>query len=48
MLAAGCGPSATPTPDPSLQAAQIDLAIDPDPPVMGDASLVVTVTRDAA
>lgn len=48
MLAVACSPSATPTPETTVQAAQIDLAFDPDPPVMGDASLVVMVTRDDA
>ncbi|MFN8560534.1 MAG: FixH family protein [Anaerolineae bacterium] len=48
-LAAGCQPPATPTPERSAQAAQtIDLVVDPSPPAVGDASLIVTVTRDSA
>lgn len=46
ILAAGCNPSITPTPEPSLQAAQIELEIDPDPAAVGDSALNVTVTRD--
>lgn len=47
-LAAGCQPPATPTPERSAQAAQIDLVVDPSPPAVGDASLIVTVTRGGA
>ncbi|MFN8447063.1 MAG: hypothetical protein U0521_00315 [Anaerolineae bacterium] len=47
-LAAGCQPPATPTPERSAQAAQVDLVVDPSPPAVGDASLIVTVTRDGA
>ncbi len=46
LLAAGCRSAAQPTPQPAAQAAQIDLTIDPQPPVVGDAGLTATVTRD--
>ncbi|MCC6805354.1 MAG: FixH family protein, partial [Anaerolineae bacterium] len=36
------------TPDTTVQAAQIDLIIDPTPAAVGDASLLVMVTRDGA
>ena len=45
LLAAACGQAAVPTATP---AAQIDLKIDPAPPAMGTATLVVTVTKDGA
>lgn len=48
LLAAACSPPATPAPDTTVQAAQIDLTIDPTPAAVGDASLIVTVTRDGA
>jgi hypothetical protein len=48
VLAAGCRQNPTPVPERSVQAAQIDLAFDPDPAVVGDAALTVTVTRDGA
>lgn len=46
VLAVACSPAATPTPEAAVPTAQIDLQIDPDPPMMGDASLVVTLTRE--
>lgn len=45
LLAAGCRTAATPTPTASAQTAQIELTIEPQPPVVGDASLTVSVTR---
>ena len=44
LLAAGCR-QATPTPNPSIQSAQITLTIAPDPPTVGDSALTITVTR---
>ncbi|MCC6802716.1 MAG: FixH family protein [Anaerolineae bacterium] len=48
LLAATCSPPAASTPDTTVQAAQIDLIIDPTPAAVGEASLIVTVTRDGA
>ena len=44
LLLAGCR-QAAPTPNASTQAAQISLTISPQPPVVGDATLTLTVTQ---
>lgn len=46
FLAAGCRASSAPTTETTAQAAQITLMVDPQPPIVGDAGLTVTVTRD--
>lgn len=43
IVVVGCRESAQPTPTPS-QDVQISITSDPNPPVMGDAKLLVTIT----
>ncbi len=45
---AGCRQTATPTPDASTQSASITVATNPDPPMMGDSTMTITVTQDGA
>ncbi len=44
---AGCQ-TATPTPDASTQTASITVATTPDPPMMGDSTMTITVTQAGA
>ncbi len=51
ILVAGCFAgcqTATPTPDASTQTASITVATTPDPPMMGDSTMTITVTQDGA
>lgn len=45
LVAAGCRESAQPTATPGV-VVNIDLAFEPDPPTVGEALLLVTVTSD--
>jgi hypothetical protein len=47
LTLAGCRESAQPTPTPDAASARIALRIDPDPPTVGEAALIITLT-DAA
>ncbi len=44
----GCRQTATPPPDASTQAASITVATTPDPPMTGDSTMTITVTKDGA
>ena len=51
ILVAGCFAgcqTATPTPDAATQTASITVATNPDPPMMGDSTMTITVTQDGA
>jgi len=41
---AGCRESAQPAPTPAPDAPRLSLTIDPDPPAVGDAALILTLT----
>lgn len=48
LLAASCRQTASPTPEASLQAADITVTVNPNPPSVGDATLLITVSKDDA
>jgi hypothetical protein len=44
LMFAGCRESAQPTPTPAPDAPRLMVVVDPDPPAVGDATLVITLT----